>query len=73
MDQKLDALPESGNDYWKGADVQRHELKPEPECKHEFVRKGNEAECTNCHMGLFLSPRDTVRDSHIYRGKKLVI
>lgn len=71
--EKLDALPASDSDYWKDAEVQRHELKPLSECKHRFVRKRNEAECINCHMGLFLSPGDSVKDSHIYRGKKLVI
>jgi hypothetical protein len=75
--QKLDPLPESGDDYWKGAEVKLHRLDPKPECKHQFIQHRNEAECKNCHIGFFLSPEVRVEKGHIYKlmsdSKKLVI
>ena len=77
MAQKLDPLPKSESKYWKHAEVMRHELRPKPECKHEFVRYGMEAECTKCHIGFFLDPQVVVEEGHIYKlmsdSKKLII
>jgi len=74
MAVKLDDLPPSTSKYWKDADTYSIEMKKPPKCQHQWQQvKGTEAECVNCHAGLFLNAGDEIRNKHIYRKKKLVI
>lgn len=73
---KLDDLPESENDFWKGAD--KHIVKLEKKiCEHKFIYKketeGIAAECMNCRAGWILSPGCEVKGNHIYLHGELVI
>jgi len=75
MAQQLDDLPTRGSKYWTrvDAEVRTHELKIR-ECKHEFAfNTSSEVECTKCHIGFYLMSGETLKDGHIYIGKKLVI
>jgi hypothetical protein len=70
----LDPLPKSSDDYWQGADINKHELKETPRCEHFFVRtKGTEVECKKCRMGYFLTPEFEVKQGHIYEHDTLII
>jgi len=76
MENQLDPLPKSASKYFTkyGANTFKTELKELPKCDHVFkLVKAQETECVKCHMGLFLSPKDKVKDGHIYRNGKLVI
>lgn len=70
---KLAPLPSSKDEYWADADINKIELEQPKECNHSFLSYGRRATCRHCHMGLYLTYQDQVRDGHIYRGEVLVI
>jgi hypothetical protein len=76
MAKKLKDLPASDDKYFTKyeAKVTQTEDKKPKKCKHYFIRRrALEAECQNCHMGLYLEIQDSIKDGHIYRKDKLII
>ena len=72
--EKLDPLPESGDEFWKHADVNVIRLKETKSCEHNFVRtRGVEAQCVKCGAGFWLGPGFEVKSGHIYKHGELVV
>jgi hypothetical protein len=72
----LNDLPESNDPYFTDykADITRVEDKKPPKCEHYFFYyKAGQAECKNCHMGLYMEVGDLLKDGHLYRGNKLIV
>ena len=76
MDQALDQLPPSGDEYFTkyDADTNQIPIREPKACNHKFIRKsGSEIECEICHIGFFITPEFELKDKHIYKDKQLVI
>lgn len=70
--RSLDPLPESGDDYWEGAEVHTgitpHDILADH--GHYFVRvRGHEAYCKGCGWGFALDPGDKIKDGHLLNRK----
>lgn len=74
----MDGLPPSG-DKWNEAFGESYQFSstPEPiheECHHKFdYVSGIEAECINCHWGVYVDGRDEIKEGHVFRDGKQVI
>lgn len=70
----LDPLPPSTDEYWKEANINKHELiKPET-CEHNFVRKtGMDVHCSKCPVGFIITPDIEIKDGHLMKHGSLMI
>ena len=80
MDQqsgKPDDLPgNEDKEFWGDADWGHIDMRGRgSSCGHYFVMKtGREVGCQKgCGTGYIISPKETVRDGHIYRGELMLI
>lgn len=82
MDQrgtaKLEALPQSTDNYWKDSEVEQQKQTSKTigdKCDHYFIhRTSMEVECRDCHIGYFLVNEDEeIRNGRIYIKNKLVV
>lgn len=70
----LGPLPPTSDEYWKEANVNKHEITKPVLCEHSFVRMtGMEVRCAKCPIGFIVSPLEELKDGHIYRHGSLMI
>lgn len=74
MKVNLDPLPASNDEYWKEAEVNKHEIKPPEACEHLFVRSsGTEVKCKKCPVGFIVTPDIELRDGHLFKHGSLMV
>jgi hypothetical protein len=71
---KLDPLPPSSDEYWKEANVNKHELSKPAPCEHQFIRKsGTEVQCIKCPIGFIITPDIELKKGHLFKHGGLMI
>lgn len=74
MKVSLDPLPASTDEYWKEANINKHELQAPVLCEHKFVRMtGTEVRCHKCHVGFIITPDIDLKDGHLYKHGSIMI
>ena len=74
MKVTLDPLPPSTDEYWKEANVNKHELAVPDTCTHNFVYKtGTEVHCTKCSIGFIVTPDINLKEGHLMKHGSLMI